>query len=207
MFDRGWVGALEWAVAGRPIDGEARSGDHWVIAEADGNALIGVVDGLGHGEAAADAAHRATDIVAKNPGEPLQTLFVQCHEALALTRGCAMTLTRIGLDDGSLGWLGVGNVTASLIRTGVDGSVTRQSALLRGGVVGYQLPPHLHVRYTEMLPGDLLLMGTDGLDSSFAEAPKPGQQTGELVGYILEQCAKGTDDALILALRNRGPSS
>ncbi len=157
--------------------------------------------------AAADAAHRATDIVAQHPAEPLRTLFGLCHEALAVTRGCAMTLTRIGLDDGSLGWLGVGNVAASLIRMSVDGSVSRQSALLRGGVVGYQLPPQLHVRHTVMLPGDLLLIGTDGLASDFAENTRAGQPTGELATYILEHCAKGTDDALILALRNRGPSS
>ena len=30
--------------------------------------------------------------------------------------------------------------------------------------------------------------------------------TGQLATAILEQCAKDTDDALVMAVRNRGPS-
>jgi hypothetical protein len=105
-----------------------------------------------------------------------------------------------------LSWLGIGNVAAYLVRVSTTGSVVAEAAMLRGGIIGQQLPSPLRVRDTDMLPGDLLLLGTDGLASGFAEAADLSMPTGQLVTEILENCAKGNDDALILAVRNRGPS-
>ena len=51
-----WPDALERGVAGAAIEGEERSGDLAVFAGYDGGALAAVIDGLGHGDAAADAA-------------------------------------------------------------------------------------------------------------------------------------------------------
>jgi len=169
VFETGRLGPLEWAVAGRPLAGESVSGDGWLVVESADQALIGAIDGLGHGEAAAVATQLATKVVSENPGAPLDELFALCHHALEGTRGSAMTLVRIGLGDGPL-------------------------------------PSPLRVRDTDMLPGDLLLLGTDGLASGFAEGADLSMLTGQLVTEILENCAKGNDDALILAVRNRGPS-
>ena len=42
--------AIEWSVASRALPGQSVSGDlHVVVPTADG-ALIGVIDGLGHGD-------------------------------------------------------------------------------------------------------------------------------------------------------------
>ncbi|HEY3718167.1 MAG TPA: SpoIIE family protein phosphatase [Jatrophihabitantaceae bacterium] len=206
MFETGRLGPLEWAVAGRPLAGESVSGDGWLVVESADQALFGAIDGLGHGEAAAVATQLATKVVSENPGAPLDELFALCHHALEGTRGSAMTLVRIGLEDGPLSWLGIGNVAAYLVRVSTTGSVVAEAAMLRGGIIGQQLPSPLRVRDTDMLPGDLLLLGTDGLASGFAEAADLSMPTGPLVTEILENCAKGNDDALLLAVRNRGPS-
>ncbi len=200
------MGQLEWAVAGRPIAGEDASGDDWTVLESAGHALVGVVDGLGHGPPAAVAARQAMQVVTDNPREPLEALFGLSHHALTGTRGAAMTLARVGLDDGSLAWLGIGNVGGYLVRVGGTGGVVAQAAMLRGGILGYRLPAALRVRETSMLPGDLLLLGTDGLVAGFEQAADLGAPTAHLVRDILEHCATGADDALILAVRNRGPS-
>ena len=206
MLESGRVGPLEWAVTGKPLVGEQTSGDDWVVTEFPGHALIGVVDGLGHGEAAAVAARRALRVAADNPAEPLDRLLTMCHEALEGTRGGAMTLARIDLDSGSLEWLGVGNVGAYLVRVSTTGSVVAEAAMLRGGILGHTLPSPLKVRDTEMLPGDLLLLGTDGLGIGFEDTVDLSMPTTQLVVDLLERCAKDTDDALVLAARNRGPS-
>jgi len=182
------------------------SGDGWLVVESAGQALIGAIDGLGHGEAAAVAAQLATKVVTENPAAPLDDLFALCHHALEDTRGSAMTLVRIDLDDGTLSWLGIGNVAAYLVRVSTTGSVVAEAAMLRGGIIGQQLPVPIRVRDTAMLPGDLLLLGTDGLANGFEEGADLSRPTGQLVTDILEKCAKGNDDALILAVRNRGPS-
>lgn len=204
MFETGRLGPLEWAVAGQALGGEQVSGDAWIVLETGGQALLGAIDGLGHGPLAAEAAELATKTVTQHPNEPLETLFELCHHALEGTRGVAMTLARI--DDGALSWLGIGNVAAYLIRSAPTHSVVAHAAMLRGGIIGYRLPSPLQVRESPMLPGDLLLIGTDGLSSGFEDAVDLSAPTGQLVTDILTQCAKDTDDALVMAVRNRGPS-
>ena len=62
MHDSGRLGPIEWATAGRPLPGEHISGDQRIAVDIDGDAaLFGVMDGLGHGPAAATAALRAVD--------------------------------------------------------------------------------------------------------------------------------------------------
>jgi phosphoserine phosphatase RsbX len=206
VFESGRVGPLEWAVTGKPLVGERTSGDDWVVTEYPGHALIAVVDGLGHGEAAAVAAQRALRVAADNATEALDRLLTMCHEALEGTRGGAMTLTRIDVDTGSLEWLGIGNVGAYLVRVSTTGSMVAEAAMLRGGILGHTLPTPLKVRETAMLPGDLLLIGTDGLGIGFEDTVDLSMPTTQLVVDLLDRCAKDTDDALILAARNRGPS-
>lgn len=205
MRDHGRFGPLDWAVAVRPIDGEQSSGDDWIVTASDANALIGVVDGLGHGAPAAAAAQRALRVVAENPEQPLDTLIAMCHAELEGTRGGAMTLVRIGFD-GALQWLGVGNVGAYLVRMGTMGTAIAQAAMLRGGILGHALPSPLRVRETAMLPGDLLLIGTDGLMTGFEGSADLSMSTVGVAGAILDNCGKHTDDALVLAVRHRGPS-
>jgi serine/threonine protein phosphatase PrpC len=202
--DEGRVGPIEWAVAGQPVAGEDVSGDHWVVLDAGGAALLGVIDGLGHGEQAAIAAHRAADKLAERPGEPLDALMQRCHDALTKTRGAAMSLAQISFAHDALSWLGVGNVRASLVRAVPSGPVSRAAALLHGGVVGYRLPPQLRAQTLTMRPGDLLVMASDGLTDAFADDPQLAQSAGGIAEDILSRHNKGTDDAMVLAARHRG---
>jgi len=60
MSEQGRFGPIEWAMVSLPKPGETECGDRAVAVERDGElALFGVIDGLGHGEAAAVAAKRA----------------------------------------------------------------------------------------------------------------------------------------------------
>jgi hypothetical protein len=204
MRDLGQVGALEWAAAGAPIPGQDVSGDQFVVIENEESALLGVIDGLGHGPAAAEAAQEAITTLAANPAEPLDVLFNLCHQALAETRGVAMTLAKVTLDDGELTWLGVGNVLGAVVRNAPVGSTNIAVALVSGGVVGHQLPTMLHTRGASMHPGDVLLLGTDGLRPQFIEDPPLAQEVPSVADDILSRCRKGTDDALVLVARYRG---
>ena len=65
--DAGWPAALERGEAGAPLAGESRSGDLAVFAPYDGGALVATIDGLGHGDAAADAAEAAAVAVPRAP--------------------------------------------------------------------------------------------------------------------------------------------
>src|SRR5688572_9406828 len=95
---------LTWAVAGRALDGEVRSGDAAAIVERPDGVLIAAFDGLGHGAEAAESAERAREVVEANAGDGLVDLVERCHAALGGMRGAAMTIADLGRD-GALAWL------------------------------------------------------------------------------------------------------
>lgn len=204
----GRLGPIEWAISKRPYLGETVSGDHGVVLDAGGDAaLFGVVDGLGHGNAASVAAGRAAAVLADNPAEPVDVLTVLCHRALAETRGAAMSLASLRFDSGTLSWIGVGNVCASVIEASPTGPVIRATALLSAGVVGYLLPPQLQAHSVKMKPGDLLLMTSDGIIGDFVSTIDLSKSAEIIADEMLRRWAKETDDALVLAARHRGHST
>ncbi len=202
---------IEWAVAARAMPGEMRSGDLHVVAPFDDGVLVGVIDGLGHGDEAADAAACAADVLRGHPSEPLLPLMRRCHEALRMTRGAAISLAcfapsratgAAGANGGAVGrmsWIGVGNVEGSIFRSAVP---ARESMLLRGGVVGYRLP-ELRMAEVRVARGDTLVLATDGIDEAHLDLVKMPDDPSAIVRNVLAH-ARDTDDALVLVARYRG---
>jgi phosphoserine phosphatase RsbX len=207
MREQGSTDLLDWAVATRPMPGEEVSGDEAIVLDDGGSSLLAVIDGIGHGPKAATAAHRAAAALAKHPSEPIEALFVLCHEALADTRGAAMTIALVGCESASLRWLGVGNVTGTLLRVTSSGPVAVSATLLRGGIVGYQLPTLQVPEAVALMPMDTLILVTDGIRAEFDETLNSEQPVDVLAGDILARWAIETDDALVLAARHRGAAS
>ncbi|MEV0358611.1 SpoIIE family protein phosphatase [Nocardia sp. NPDC050697] len=204
MFDHGFVNRVEWAVAGRAYPGHDASGDRGVVLDAGGGrVLFGVLDGLGHGSGAAEAADRAARVLAENRSEPLDVLLVLCHRAMADTRGAAVSLASFGADE-TVHWLGVGNVESRVLTAGPAGIAVRATMLLTAGIVGYRLPPTLQPQSIPVRPGDLLLMSTDGILADSDGAIDLARSTADITAAILDSYAKDTDDALVLAARHRG---
>ena len=83
---------IELGVASSALHG--RSGDRAVVARHGDRTLVAAIDGLGHGEAAAEAADAAASILERDGGS-LQGLLGRCHEALRGTRGAVMTLAEL----------------------------------------------------------------------------------------------------------------
>ncbi len=195
-----WPATLDCGVAGAPLQGEERSGDVAVFAPIARGGLAGLIDGLGHGDAAADAAEAAAEIVREFPEASAEELFERCHRALQNTRGAVMTLAWFDLERAELAWTGVGNVEARLMRGAVEASVPGGSALVFGGVVGYQLP-RVRTVTAPLTPGDAVVMVTDGIDAAFSPALEAGGDAQTLAERIFEHHVKGTDDAMALVVR------
>ena len=88
-------GLLRSGVICLPINGETVCGDGWRIAQDADRAIILLVDGLGHGPSAAEAAdvagERFMSLYGYSPLEILEGL----HEALRSTRGAAVGVTEV----------------------------------------------------------------------------------------------------------------
>lgn len=194
---------IEWGVAARALPGETRSGDAYVVEPFSNGVLVAAVDGLGHGDEAADAAKAATEILSRNATESLVALVKRCHEGLWGTRGVAMTLASFGATSHTMTWLGVGNVEASLMRSKLSSSQPRESLIQRGGVVGYRLPK-LRTSVASVGPGDTIVLSTDGIEGPFLEGQRMSDPPATIAENILAGFARATDDALVLVVRYRG---
>jgi negative regulator of sigma-B (phosphoserine phosphatase) len=194
--------AIEWAVAARTLGGESVSGDLHVVADFPGGALAGVVDGLGHGPEAAVAAEAAVTVLKRDAGALVSTLITTCHAALRRTRGVVMSLASFNSATNSVSWVGIGDVEAVLLRTG-EADRRRESIILRGGVVGYQLPPFRETTHP-VRKGDVLIFCTDGVRPDFISEVTNDREPQAIADEVLARYAKSTDDALVLVVRYRG---
>jgi phosphoserine phosphatase RsbX len=187
---------------------EYTSGDRGIAVDLDGAAaLFGVIDGLGHGPDAAEAALCAVDAVKRSPAERLEVLIQLCHRVLAGTRGVAMTLARMDFAANALTWTGVGNVTADLVAKVPTGLQVRSSARLSPGIVGYRIPEIKPAETVSIRPGDLLVISTDGIAEDYLDHIDFAAHAVVIADELLAKHAKETDDAMVLAARHRGAST
>ena len=191
--------AFDWGGAMLPISGAAHCGDGWVV-RADG--LVAVVDGLGHGEAAAIAARRAEAVIAeaRENADP-RAVLLAVHEALRGTRGAVAAIA--SLRPHEIAWSSVGNVTALLLRRDSHASLAG-----RWGIAGYNAapPPTAHEAWA---PGDQLLLHSDGcarLGQIFAERHMRHLDPTLAAAILLREGGGRTDDQTVLLLRNPEPS-
>jgi hypothetical protein len=206
--ETGRLGPIEWATAGRPLPGEHASGDQRIaVGINDDAALFGVIDGLGHGPEAADAALRAIDALQRAPGERIEVLVQLCHRVLAGTRGVAMTLARVDFAASTLTWTGVGNVSAHLVVKDVAGTHIRSSARLAASIVGFRIPEIRPAQVISLRAGDLIVIATDGIDENHLDHIDFATPASAIAEVMLTKHAKESDDALVLAARHRGTST
>jgi serine/threonine protein phosphatase PrpC len=192
---------LEWSTAAATMPGETVSGDrHWAGAVANGM-VFAVIDGLGHGKAAAAASKIAVAMLQQYAGDPLIDLLHRCHESLRATRGVAMSLAKFNTADSVLTWIGVGNVEGALMH--LEPGLPYDKLLLRSGVVGSHLPT-LRAEELPVRPGDILTMITDGVTTEHPMRIVMDAKIESVADGILASACKGNDDALVLAARYRG---
>ena len=192
---------ISWGVAEKPL--QVESGDRYVVAPYADGVLVGVVDGMGHGAPAAEAALRATTLLTAFARESPISLMNRCHQDLRGTRGVVMTLVAFDLRDRTLTWIGVGNVDAVLIHVNGSGAQHRERAVLRGGVIGYQLP----ALKAEVLPlhrSDTVILTTDGVEPEYSDDLTLHGTPQAVADEIMAGHGRATDDALVLVARYQG---
>jgi serine phosphatase RsbU (regulator of sigma subunit) len=191
---------IEIASAGRPHPNETVNGDACSVGWRDEHCRIAVVDGLGHGPAAAEAAQRALATLGARPDLPLVEAVGDCHEALHSTRGAALTIVDIDCASMRLSHVGVGNVEAR-----VWSPVREQRLSPARGIVGNVLP---RLQSAELdLPEDwILVIYTDGISGRFTLDVMLGEQLAalpDITASLLADWSRATDDATVVIARRR----
>lgn len=189
---------MKFGIVHRPKSGRNVSGDAYLIKEEKEVTLICLVDGLGSGEAAAEAAQAAIRCVEISSTLPLSDILAKCHQALRGTRGAVMALLRISFAEGAMTFAGVGNIGIRVRSTAPIKPISRN------GIVGYRLPRLQEFTYP-YTPGDLFVLHTDGISSRFilndALWAKKAQDVQTLADEIARNFGKDNDDVTVLVAR------
>lgn len=195
---------IQWGTAAEIFEGEEQSGDQYLIKPLPNRLLIAAMDGVGHGLEAAQASRAAIAILEANPEQPLEALIRACHKGLKRTRGVVMTLALIDIAAQTVTWAGVGNVEGRLLRADKESSHPEETLLLRGGIIGHNLPATITVSTLQIFHGDALILATDGISADFANQLHIGRSAHEIANDVLARHYKGSDDALVVVARYRG---
>ena len=184
-----------------PIRGENVSGDSWSSLCFDHSLGVAVVDGLGHGPKAAEAAHAAIEAFHRSVREvgPARAIEL-AHQALLSTRGAVMAVACIDGAAQTLRFAGLGNISAVVHS---QGTTTRLGST--DGTVGYGVRKarESSVAWT---PRSTLIMNTDGLSSRWSLAKHPGLLSRHpvLIAAVLHrEFARNTDDATVVVIQGR----
>ena len=89
------AGPLAVGVVCVPYPGETVCGDAWMVAQQEERCLLLVVDGLGHGPVAAEAAHAVVQACRQHHTRTPEELLAAAHTAAQGTRGAAVGLAEI----------------------------------------------------------------------------------------------------------------
>jgi anti-sigma regulatory factor (Ser/Thr protein kinase) len=182
-----------------PARGEEVAGDAWADEpRADGVAIL-VVDGLGHGPAAAAAAAAAVEAFRHARWQPPARRLEAIHAAMRGTRGGAVAVADVDRTARRVLFAGVGNVGAAV----VDGDTPRW-LMSHNGTLGHAVRRIDEVSAPWPARG-LLLMYTDGLATPREIAAYPGlmeRHPSLVAGVLWRDLARGRDDATVVVARD-----
>lgn len=194
---------IEWGAAGQALAGHMCSGDAYAIVPLEDSVLVAVVDGLGHGKEAAEAAKIAVDTLTNSGSDDLSLLVRRCHEALARSRGVVMSLASFNARVKAMTWMGIGNVEGYLMRADTDTIPSNESLFRTGGVVGYRLPS-LRSSVLNVMQGDTLVFTTDGIAGNYCREINLKDSPQKIADVIISKYSKKSDDSLVLVARYIG---
>jgi anti-sigma regulatory factor (Ser/Thr protein kinase) len=190
---------LHLGVISVPIRGESVCGDGWATKLTVNNVCLMVVDGLGHGMFAAEAAREAERVLMQtNSGSPA-AILQDCHDALRKTRGAAAAIAAIDKEKKTLSFAGLGNISATLLS-----QKGRRGIASHNGTVGH----YMHKVQEFTLPWDqdsVLIMHSDGLTSKWDLEPYPGLSSKDasiIAAVLYRDFDRERDDVTVLVAKN-----
>jgi anti-sigma regulatory factor (Ser/Thr protein kinase) len=181
-----------------PYPGERVSGDEWFSFQEPDRALVLLVDGLGHGYGAAEAAREAVAEFRRRAGLAPGEILSYIHDALRKTRGAVAAIAEIRPKENRLVYAGVGNISAVVLSGGAS-----RSLVSHNGTLGMTVPKIQEFRSD--WPSDaLLVLHSDGLQSKWDLSPYPGllsRHPAVIGSVLLRDFRRQRDDASVIVVK------
>ena len=192
-------GALCVAKKGEPI-----CGDGWLVGQGRNSIIAFVVDGLGHGPDAAEAARVAVETIQANVDRDAADLMDAVHRALRPTRGAAAAVALLQPQSELCMYCGIGNIAAS-----IRDDLGSRALVSHNGILGHQLRRVQDFTYP-FRAGALLVMHSDGVATRWDLSAYPGLESRHpamAAAAIYRDFSRVRDDATVLVARNRGSTA
>src|SRR6185295_5991466 len=189
-----------WGAVTVAMPGQDVCGDAWSIDESATSRTLLVVDGLGHGPDAAEAAMQAVRVFHRHKDHHVDTLLEYIHCALRATRGAAVSIARIDRAAKKIVYAGIGNIAGVAVG---DGGVKHMISL--AGTAGHNARKIQAFEY--LFTDGIVIMHSDGLGTSWNLDRYPGLTRAHptLVAAVLyRDYARGRDDVTVLVARGLG---
>lgn len=186
----------------RPRPGEQANGDAYFTREYDGQLLFAVIDGLGHGGGAQQAATAAQESLDEWNGESLEEIFLSAHQALRATRGAVMGAVIIDRTRRQMQYAGIGNIEVRVFENGLT-PVSPVHFVPVNGTLGIRLD-RVRVWNYEWQKPPIIVLTSDGISASWDIKAYPGITDKDpqiLAGVLLRDYSREADDATALVIR------
>jgi len=182
-----------------PITGELVSGDKWQVERHDQTINCLLVDGLGHGFEACEAAKQAVKRFKENLHLAPSSIMRAMHTALRGSRGAVGAVAKIDLDKGLLHYSGLGNITGLIYN-----DTERKHLLSLNGTLGYENPKILDVT-VPWVKSSVLVMHSDGISSraSLDNLIILDQSAEIIAAWLYLYHTKKLDDSTVLVVKDK----
>jgi anti-sigma regulatory factor (Ser/Thr protein kinase) len=183
-----------------PVTGEHVSGDGVALRAAPGRITVLVVDGLGHGAGAREAAAAAIEAFAAAPrGEdPGSATLHLIHDAARPTRGVAAAVMDLRRSASAVTFAGMGNIAGLVLDDGV-----RRQVVSSNGTLGQEFRTVKDYSYP-WSANALVILHTDGLISHWSLDPYPGlgaRQPAVIAAVLYRDFSRQRDDVTVFVAR------
>lgn len=189
--------ASRFGAISTPLKGEIDCGDSWAIYFNESSTGVMVIDGLGHGTFAAQAAEKAQEVFAEAPSGTPTVLLERSHRAMGGTRGAAAAVAC--LEGAQLHYAGVGNISGRL----VDGKAS-QGLVSHNGTLGLRINRLQQFDYATS-PGACLVMHSDGLSARWdlrENMELRSRHPAVVAGVLYRDFVRASDDATVVVVNS-----
>ncbi|EJN10961.1 anti-sigma regulatory factor (Ser/Thr protein kinase) [Bradyrhizobium sp. YR681] len=185
-------GGVSVAKAGQDVCGDALS-----VSDAGNVRTLLVVDGLGHGPEAAEAAVEAVRLFHRYAGHSVPNLIDYIHGGLRSTRGAAVSIARFDPAAKNINFAGIGNVAGVIITAG-----DTKRMVSMAGTAGFNTRKIRAFDYP--FTHGLIVLHSDGLASTWMvdRYPNLAALHPSLIAAILyRDFTRHRDDATVLVAK------
>ena len=178
--------------------GELVCGDAWAVARRAGVTVILIVDGLGHGVPASDAAAAGLGAFAASRIAEPRVVLEEIHAALRPTRGAAVAVAALDPRRRVVEYTGLGNIAGAVVGDG-----PMRHMVSHNGIAGHEARRLNEFSYP-WPDGALIVLHSDGLGTHWDLGRYSGliqREPSLIAGVLYRDFARRRDDVVVVVAR------